>query len=36
MKKVFVYILIIIAIYVSACTGNNKTGGDRADSGKTN
>jgi hypothetical protein len=34
MKKLFVCILVVIAL--SACRGNNKTGGYQADSGKTN
>ncbi|MBD1393561.1 hypothetical protein [Mucilaginibacter glaciei] len=36
MKKLFVYTATIAIISVSACTGNNKTGGDKADSGETN
>jgi hypothetical protein len=34
MKKLFVCMFIVVAL--SACTGNNKTGGYQADSGKTN
>jgi hypothetical protein len=36
MKKLFVYLFVVVAISVSACKGNNKTGGDKPDSGATN
>lgn len=36
MKKLFVYVFAAAAISLSACTGNNKTGGDKPDSGATN
>jgi hypothetical protein len=36
MKKLFVYLFAVAAISLSACRGNNKTGGDRPDSGVTN
>jgi hypothetical protein len=36
MKKLFVYLFAVVAISVSACKGNNKTGGDKPDSGATN
>lgn len=36
MKKLFVYLSAAVAISFSACNGNNKTGGDKADSGATN
>jgi hypothetical protein len=34
MKKLSVCMLVVVSL--SACTGNNKTGGYQADSGKTN
>ena len=34
MKKLFVCMFVVVIL--SACTGNNKTGGYQADSGKTN
>ncbi|MDB5285916.1 MAG: hypothetical protein JWR05_865 [Mucilaginibacter sp.] len=34
MKKLFMCILIVVAL--SACKGTTKTGGEQADSGKTN
>jgi hypothetical protein len=36
MKKLFVYLFAAVAISLSACKGNNKTGGDQPDSGVTN
>lgn len=36
MKKLFVYSLTIAILSLAACTSANKTGGDQADSGKTN
>ncbi|MET3978027.1 hypothetical protein ABIB62_000593 [Mucilaginibacter sp. UYP25] len=36
MKKLFVYLFAAAALSLSACKGNNKTGGDQADSGATN
>ena len=36
MKKLFFYLFAAAAISLSACRGNNKTGGDRPDSGATN
>ena len=36
MKKLFVYVFVAAALSLSACKGNNKTGGDQADSGATN
>jgi hypothetical protein len=36
MKKLFVYLFAVLAISVSACKGNNKTGGDQPDSGEKN
>ncbi|MFA6086815.1 hypothetical protein [Mucilaginibacter sp.] len=36
MKRAFLYLCAVIALSVSACKGTNKTGGDQADSGKTN
>ncbi|MFD0766433.1 hypothetical protein ACFQZI_16340 [Mucilaginibacter lutimaris] len=36
MKRLFVYLFASVALSLSACTGNNKTGGEQADSGATN
>jgi len=36
MKKLFAYISVLAVLSLSACTGNNKTGGHQADSGATN
>jgi hypothetical protein len=36
MKKLFVFLFAAATLSLSACTGNNKTGGDKADSGATN
>jgi hypothetical protein len=36
MKKLFVYLFAVVALSLSACKGNSKTGGDQADSGATN
>ncbi|GGH10140.1 hypothetical protein [Mucilaginibacter phyllosphaerae] len=36
MKKLFITIFAFSVLSLSACTGNNKTGGDQADSGATN
>ena len=36
MKRAFLYLCAVVVLSVSACKGNNKTGGEQADSGKTN
>ena len=36
MKRLFVYLFAAAALSLSACKGNNKTGGDQPDSGATN
>ncbi|MBB5397276.1 hypothetical protein [Mucilaginibacter sp. AK015] len=36
MKKLFLYIAIAAGLSLSACSGNQKTGGDKPDSGATN
>jgi hypothetical protein len=36
MKKLFFYLFAAVVISLSACKGNNKTGGDKPDSGATN
>jgi hypothetical protein len=36
MKKLFIYLFAAVALSLSACKGNNKTGGDQADSGAAN
>jgi len=36
MKKLFLYVSVFALLSLTACTGNNKTGGHEADSGATN